>query len=134
PTPPAHTARASERARQDLVRALERHALRLRDRRWERPQEWRAAVVDFPPQQHGIVFMGGVVAVLHEHSAPIAELHRERDASVRAEPIHVLAALLPRRDVISTAHTGQDLTFFDMEVDRLIRIASIVDQLSEYAG
>src|SRR5437899_4366149 len=57
----------------DFVRRLERHTGRFGNwsRQWIQERPTRA---DVPPQQHGIVFMHGVVAVLHEHAAPIAEL------------------------------------------------------------
>src|SRR5947209_7633140 len=122
-----------KRARQDLVGALERHALRLRDGRRQRPQEWRPTVVDFPTQQHGIVLVRGVVAVLHEHAAPVAELHRERDASVWTEPVHVLAALFPCRDAAGAAVPGEDLTLLEMDVDRMVPVTSVVDQLPDFA-
>src|SRR5262249_23252797 len=82
-------------SRQDLGRRLERHALRFRDRRRQWPQERGSAIIDLPPQQHGVVLVQGVVAVLHEHPTKVPELHRELDTSVRAEAIDVFAALLP---------------------------------------
>src|SRR6266571_5265982 len=79
----------SEGGRQDLGWRLERHALRRRDRRRQRPQERGSAVIDIPPQQHGGVIVQGVVAVLHEHPAKVSELHRDLDTSVGAETIDV---------------------------------------------
>src|SRR6266542_4044234 len=64
-----------ERSRQDVVWRLELDALRRRDGRRKGSQERRPAVVDLPPHQHGVVLVHRVVAVLHEHPAPIAELH-----------------------------------------------------------
>src|ERR1051325_2948328 len=87
---------ASEGGRQNVVWILERHALRLRNRRRQRPQEWRSAVVYLPPQEHGVVLVDGVVAVLHEHPAPVAELQRNVYRPGWAEPPHVLAAPLRR--------------------------------------
>src|SRR5207249_5819497 len=63
----------SERGVQDLGRRLERHALRRRDRGRQRPQERGSAVVDLPTQQHGVVLVQGVVAVLRseEHTSEL---------------------------------------------------------------
>src|SRR5215470_7089798 len=65
----------------DLIRGNEAHTLWRRNRRRQWPQERRTSVVDFPAHQHGVVFMHRVVAVLHVHPAPIAELHGERNAA-----------------------------------------------------
>src|SRR5881397_2261224 len=90
---------SSERASENLRRWFEGHALRLGNRRWKGPQERRSVVVDLPPQQHRVVLVRRVVAVLHEHPAPVSELDRDRDTSVGAEAIDVLAPLLPRGDL-----------------------------------
>src|SRR5688572_18344871 len=86
---------SSERRRQNLGRRNERDALRRGDRRRQRPQERRALAADLPPHQHGVVLVGGVVAVLHEHAAPIAELHLDGDGAAGPQTVHILAASLP---------------------------------------
>src|SRR5262249_50743353 len=90
---------ASERGFQDLIRGLESYALRPRYRGRQRAQEWRAPVVDLPPEKHGVVLVRGVVAVLHEHPTPVAELQRDVNGAVGVQPPDVLAALLPGGDV-----------------------------------
>src|SRR5262249_17303925 len=94
-----HRTAASERGGQDVVRRLERYTLRLGDGRRQRPQEGRAPVVNLPPEQHGIILVHGVMAVLHEHPAEVTELQRDSPLAARVEPPDVLAALLPGRDV-----------------------------------
>src|SRR6266542_450163 len=69
---------------EDVGRRLERHALGRRDRRRQRPQERGPVVVDLPPHEHGVVLVHRVVAVLHEHPAPVPELHRDGNAPARA--------------------------------------------------
>src|SRR4051812_32895140 len=51
----------------------ENHALWPRDRRRQRSKERRSSVVDLPTQQHGVVLVRRVMAVLHEHPAPVPE-------------------------------------------------------------
>src|SRR5437899_2430536 len=74
-----------------------------------------------------------VVAVLHEHATPIAELHGQSHASARTQTIHVLAALLPRRNVSSATVPGQDLAFFKVDVDRVVPSAAAVLQGPDFA-
>src|SRR3954464_10593416 len=69
--------RSSQCGRQDVGGRTEGHALGRRYRRRQRPQERRAVVVDLPAQEHGIVLVHRVVTVLHEHPAPVPELHRD---------------------------------------------------------
>src|SRR5204862_4061081 len=104
----------SEGAPEDFGRPLEGYALWLRDRGRQRLQERRPAVVDLPPQQHGVVLVRGVVAVLHEHPGEVPELYRDGDASVRAEAIDVLAPPLPCRAVAGTSVAGEDLALFEV--------------------
>src|SRR2546422_3803154 len=118
----------------ELGGSLEPHTLRRRNRRWQRPQERGSAVVDFPAQQHGIVLMQGVVAVLHEHPAEVPELHGDLDASVRAEAIDVLAPLLPRRHVARAAVALEDLPLLEVDMDRMIPAAAVVHQVPDLAG
>src|SRR6185369_3306090 len=119
---------ALECGRQDLGGGAERHALRRRDRRRQRPQERRPVVVDLPAHEHGVVLVHRVVAVLHEHPAPIPELHRDRHASARAQPVDVLAAAFRRRDVAETAVAGEDLAFLEVDVDGVIPAAAAVPE------
>src|SRR5712692_6476203 len=118
----------SEGGWQDVIRVSERHALRCRDRRRQRPQERRSPVVDLPAQQHGVVLMRGVVTVLHEHPAKVPELHGDGDASVRAQAIDVLAPLLPRRHIARASVAGEDLSLLEVDVDRVIPAAAVVPQ------
>src|SRR5215475_15384450 len=64
--------------------------------------------------------MHGVVAMLHEHSVELTELHGKGHASAWTETIHVLAAALPCRHIGCAAVAGQDLAFFKVNVDRMI--------------
>src|SRR6478609_122584 len=123
-----------ERGRGYVIGSDEGHTLGCRDRRRQGPQEWRSTVVDFPTNQHGIVFVDCVMAVLHEHAAPIAELHGQGHASTRTQAIDVLAAFLPSRNVSSATVTGQDLAFFKVDVDRVIPTAATVLQCPHFAG
>src|SRR6185312_5136404 len=105
-------------------------------RRWnrarKRTQERRTSIVDFPTNKHGVVFMHGVVAVLHEHAAPIAELHGQGYAASGTQAIHVLAAFFPGRNVRSFSVPGQDLAFFKVDVDRVIPAAATVLQRPDF--
>src|SRR5262249_20043513 len=47
----------SKRRRQDVSRRLERHTLRLGNRRWQRSEERWPVVVNLPPQEHGVIFV-----------------------------------------------------------------------------
>src|SRR5579864_466832 len=62
--------------------------------------------------------MHGVVAVLHEHPAPIAELHPDHHGSARTQPIHVFASAFRRRRL--AAIPGDDLALFKMDVDGMV--------------
>src|SRR5579864_2614245 len=66
--------------------------------------------------------MHGVVAVLHEHPAPIAELHPDDHVSVHAQAIDVLAAALRGRRRLSVA--GDDLALFKMDVNGMVPVKS----------
>src|SRR3989449_9157322 len=116
----------------ELGWGLEPHALRRRDRRRQRPQERGSAVVDLPAQQHGVVLVQGVVAVLHEHPAEVPELHGDLDAPARAEAIDVLAPPLRRRHVTFTS--VEDLALLEVDVDRMIPAAAVVHQVPDLAG
>src|SRR5437660_2022120 len=108
----------------DLGRIYEGDTLRGRDRCGQRPQERRASVIDFPANQHGVIFVYGVVAVLHEHAAPVTELHGQGHAAAGPQTVDVFTALLPCRNVARTAVPGQDLAFFKVNVDGVIPAAA----------
>src|ERR1051326_6221364 len=72
--------------------------------------------------------MHGVVAVLHEHSVELAELHGQSYASTRTQAIHVLTAFFPRRHISCAAVAGKDLAFFKVDVNRMVpTCASILE-------
>src|SRR5438067_8952377 len=116
----------SERGGEDLGGRLEDDALRPRDRRRQRAQERRPAVVDLPAHEHGVVLVRGVVAVLHEHPAPVAELQAHGDASARVQAIDVLAPLLPCRNVGGASVAGEDDAFLEVDVDGVVPAAAAV--------
>src|SRR2546422_5201137 len=124
----------SERRPEDLGRRFEGHTLRLRDWGRKRPHEWRPVVVDLPPQQHRVVFVRGVVAVLHEHPAEVSELHRDGDASLGTEAIDILAPPLPCRHVARAPVAGEDLPLLEVDVDRVIPVILLIDQGPDLAG
>src|SRR5882672_6025594 len=124
----------SECGGKGVVRRNEGDALRGRDRRRERPQEGRPVVVDLPPHQHGVVLVHGVVAVLHEHPAEVAELHGDRDAPSRAKPIDILASPLRGRDGVRISVAVEDLALLEVDVDRVVPSAAAVLQDPRLAG
>src|SRR5882672_8652495 len=124
----------SECGGKDVVRRNEGDALRGRDRRRERPQEGRPVVVDLPPHQHRVVLVHGVVAVLHEHPAEVAELHGDRDAPSRAKPIDILASPLRGRDGVRISVAVEDLALLEVDVDRVVPSAAAVLQDPRLAG
>src|ERR1700730_9657253 len=82
--------------------------------------------------------MRGVVAVLHEHPRELPELQGDGHGSISTEAKDVLAALLPRRYTalgvpIPTA-AREDLALFEVDVDRMIPVSTIVDQFPDLAG
>ena len=94
----------------------------------------RRRLVDLPAQEHGIVFVHSVVAMLHEHAAEVAELHSEGDTAPWPQPIDVLAALLPCRYVAGAAVAGEDLALLKVDVDRVIPAAAAIFQGPDFAG
>src|SRR5215813_15553434 len=66
--------------------------------------------------------------MLHEHAAPIAELHRQGDASSRAQPVDILAALLPGWNVCGASIASQDLSFFKMNMNGMVPAAAGIHQ------
>src|SRR5712691_6974855 len=124
----------SASSREDVVRSDERDTLRRWDRRRERLQyRVPAGLVDLPAQQHGVVLVHGVVAVLHEHAAEVPELQRDGHTSPGAQTIDVFAALLPWRHVARTPVAGKDLAFLEVDVDRVIPATAAVLQRPDLA-
>src|SRR3954451_14431600 len=111
---------------------LEHDPLRCGDRCRERLQEGRSASVDFPSQQHRVVFVRGVVTVLHEHATPVAELHGDRERASRAQAIHVLSATFPGRNVRETSIARKDLPLFEMDVDGMVPAAAAVHEVPDF--
>src|SRR5260370_5075687 len=66
--------------------------------------------------------MNGVVAVLDEHPAPIAELHPDDEVGVRKQAIDILRSALRRRWRL--AIPGDDLAFFKMDVNGVVPVKS----------
>src|SRR5882724_10954409 len=78
--------------------------------------------------------MHGVVAVLHEHSVELAELHGESYASTRTQTIHVFAAFFPRRHIGCAAIAGKNLTLFKVDVNRMIPSCAGILQSPDFTG
>src|SRR5947209_13209104 len=116
----------------DLGRIYEGDTLRRRDRCGQRPQEWRASVIDFPANQHGVIFVYGIVAVLHEHAAPVTELHGQGHAAARTQTIDVFTAFFPCRNVAGAAVPGQNLAFLKVNVNRMIPAAAAILQRPDF--
>src|SRR5438309_7833715 len=76
--------------------------------------------------------MHRVVTMLHEHAAPVTELHGQGYASTRTQTVHIFAALLPCRNVAGTAVPGQDLAFFEVDMDRVIPASATVLQRPDF--
>src|ERR1700756_1768662 len=109
-----------ERGWSDVIRCNEGDALCFRNGGRQRIEERCSCSVDFPTNQHGVVFVNGVVAVLHVHSTPVTELHGQGHASTRPQAVHVFTTLFPSRHIGCAAVTGKDLTFFKVNVNRVI--------------
>src|SRR5471032_2019428 len=92
------------------------------------------AAVELPTDEHGVVFMHGVVAVLHEHPRKLAELHGESHAAAWTKAIHVLPAALPWRYVVDASVAGQDLSLFEVDVDGVIPTAATVLESPDFAA
>src|SRR6476620_11769620 len=119
------------RSRQDLIRVFECHTRRVWTGRWQRTEERRASIIQLPAQEHGIVLMHGVMAVLHGHAAPIAELHGKRNAAVWPQTVNILTTQLRIRDRDRGAEYSprEDLTFLKVDVDRVVPSAAAVHQM-----
>src|SRR5205085_12352193 len=83
-------------------------------------------------QQHRVVFVHGVVAVLHEHAAPVAELHRDRDAAARAETVNVFSPALRWRHVCGASISREHLSFLEVDVNRMIPATPLVDEMPDF--
>src|SRR5436305_10949875 len=118
----------------DVVGRHERDALRSGNRRRQGPHERLPPVVELPADEHGVILMDRVVTVLHEHPAPITELHGDGELSSGTQSIDVLAPLLPGRDVPRTAVAGEDPTLLEMDVDGVIPAPAAVPQGPDFAG
>src|SRR6185369_16260914 len=125
---------ASESSRKYVSRGHKRDALRCRSRSRQRSQEWRAAIVDLPPQEHRVVFVHGVVAVLHEHAAKIAELECDFHFAARSEAPDVLAPALPGRNVTGTSVSSQSLALLEVNMNRVIPATATVFQCPYLSG
>ena len=68
------------------------------------------------------------MTVLHEHPAPVAELQGDGHAAVGVQPVHVFAPPFPRGHVRRAAVTREDLPLFEMDMNRVVPSASVVDQ------
>src|SRR6185312_124904 len=123
----------SESGGKDVIRRLKSDALRLGDRCWQRPEERGTAVIDFPTQQHGVVFVHRVMAVLHEHAAKVAELHGQCHAAAWTQTIYVLPSLLPSRNITGASVSSEDLAFFKVDVNGMVPSASTVLQSPDFA-
>src|SRR4051812_47061953 len=124
----------SVRGWQDIVRRDEGDALARRDGRGQRVQLGEAQWVEVPSQEHRVVLVGGVVAMLHEGAGPVAELDRQGDATRGSQPVDVLSALLPRRDVDGGAVAQLDLALLEVDVDRVVPSAPLVRQRPQFAA
>src|SRR5207237_9430564 len=98
------------------------------NRRRQRTQERRAAVVDFPAQEHRVVLVHRVMAMLHEHAAPVAELHGNGDGAGRTQAIHVLAPSLPGREGRGASVAREHVTFLEVNVDRMVPAAAALER------
>src|ERR1700739_4976522 len=65
---------------------------------WVWGGESNGALIDLPANQHGVIFMYRVVAVLHEHARKFTELHGECHAAARTQAVNVLSSKLPGWD------------------------------------
>src|SRR5437879_7023108 len=68
------------------------------------------------------------MAMLHDHAAPVAELHGNGDGAGRTQAIHVLAPSLPGRDVRGAAVAREHLPFLEVNVDRMVPAAAALER------
>src|SRR5437763_11251093 len=71
--------------------------------------------------------------MLHEHSAPVAELQRDVDRPGWAKPPDVLAAFLPSRNIGRTSVASQGLALLEVNMDRVIPSTATVFQMPDFA-
>src|ERR1700756_2588059 len=93
-----------------VIRIREGHAGGCRNGGGELIQEWCSRITDLPTHKHGVIFVDGIVAVLHVHSAKVSELQCQGHAPARTQTIYILASFFPRRHVTGAAVAGQDLS------------------------
>src|SRR2546427_9947235 len=74
------------------------------------------------------------MAMLHEHAAPVAELHGDRDGAFWMKPVDVLAAPLRRPNARVLAAARKDLSLFEVDVDRVVPVTFVVDQMPHFAA
>src|SRR5882762_10367760 len=118
---------------QDFVRRDEGDALRRWDWRGQGVELRVAKWIEVPAQEHRVVLVDGVVAVLHEGAGPVAELDGQGDAPGRPQPIDVLAALLPGGDVGGGAVAQLDLALLEVDVHRVVP-STLVGQRPQLPG
>src|SRR5215218_1320295 len=119
---------ASESGRKYVVRGHKRDSLRFRDRSRQRVQERCAGAVDFPPQEHRVVFVHGVMAVLHKHAAKVAELKRDFHFAARSQAPDVFASALPCGNLGSTSVARECLALLEVDMNRVIPTTATVSQ------
>src|SRR5689334_6729787 len=68
--------------------------------------------------------MDSIVAMLHEHAAPVAELHGQGHAATWPQTVDIFASGFPGRDVGSASVAGKDLPFFKVDMDRVVPAAA----------
>src|SRR5215217_1238477 len=123
-----------ESGRKYVVRWYKRDALRFRDRSRQRVQERPAGTIDFPPQEHRIVFVHGVVAVLHEHAAKVAELERDFHFTTGSQAPDVLAPTLPCGNLRSASVARQSLALLEVDMNRVIPTTATISQGPYFSG
>src|SRR6185369_7237180 len=123
-----------ESGRKYVVRGHKRNALWFRDRSRQRVQERCAGAIDFPPQEHRVVFVHGVVAVLHEHAAKVTELKRDFHFAAGSQAPDVLAPALPGRNLGGASITRERLALLEVDVNRVIPTTTAVPQCPYLSG
>src|SRR5262249_49824093 len=83
-------------------------------------------ICNLPYQHHGMIFMHEVVAVHRIPAEEIAEPEEKMHRVIELDPHHVFSRCLYERRRRSVP--GQDLEFFEMDVDRMLPAARAVHQ------
>ena len=78
--------------------------------------------------------MHRVVTVLHEHAAPVAELHFDGDTAAWTQAIDVFSTFLPRRHIGRTTVPGDDLSLLEVDMNRVIPAPAAVFQGPDFTG